>query len=66
MAGLFGDQCHHYLMVSIAGSSPSQQNALVATREKKATSGQISLMTVALNFFSVHRPFSSGLAATIV
>ena len=39
---------------------------LVATRVKKNTSGQISLITVALNRFSVHLPRNSGFAATMV
>jgi hypothetical protein len=39
---------------------------LVATREKKKTSGQMSLMTIALNFFIVHRPRKRGFVATIV
>ena len=32
---------------------------------KKVVSGQMSLMTVALNFFKVHFPLKSGLSATI-
>lgn len=37
-----------------------------ATKEKKATSGHMSLMTVALNFFNVHDPRKKGFVATII
>jgi hypothetical protein len=38
---------------------------LVATRVKNKTSGQISLTTVALNFFRVQRPVNNGFLTTI-
>lgn len=41
-------------------------NVLVATKEKKIISGQISLITVAWNFLAVQRPWNSGLRATIL
>ena len=42
-----------------------EKNSLVATAVKKMTSGHMSLMTVALNFFRL-QPVKSGFCATIL
>ena len=46
-------------------STEKMSDSLAATAVKNSTSGQISLMTVALNFFKLH-PTNSGFWATIV
>lgn len=43
----------------------ADSNSLVATPEKKSTSGHMSLMTVALNFFRL-QPAKRGFCATIL
>lgn len=40
-------------------------HVLTATKVKKKTSGHMSLMTVALNFFQDHPPRKRGFGATI-
>ncbi len=52
------------VVVRCGGGNIAKRDSLVATAEKNVTSGQMSLMTVALNFLRLH-PAKSGFCATI-